>query len=242
MTVALAPPVIALAGLTRVYGTEPPVYALQPADLTIARGEWVAISGPSGSGKSTLLSLLGLLDRQTAGTYRFEGEDVGSLGEAERAGWRARSIGFIFQSFHLLARRTVVENVMLAELYGGAPRSGRRQRAEEALDRVGLADRAGFLPTRLSGGQRQRVAIARAIMGGPSVLLCDEPTGNLDSHTADEVLEVFSQLWRDGLTLVMITHDPDVARRAPRQVTIIDGLLRERPGPSGPTEREAWSA
>ncbi len=221
------PAVIELVGVTRTYGSDPPVEALRATDLRIAPGEWVAVSGPSGSGKSTLLSLVGLLDRPTEGTYRFDGVDTHDLSERERAGLRARSIGFVFQAFHLLARRTVVENVMLAELYGGSPRRGRRQRAQDALARVGLDDRRDFLPTRLSGGQRQRAAIARALVGNPSVLLCDEPTGNLDSHTAEEVLALFEGLWHDGLTVVMITHDADVAGRAPRRVTIVDGVLTD---------------
>jgi putative ABC transport system ATP-binding protein len=187
----------------------------------------VAIVGPSGSGKSTLLNVLGLLDRHTAGTYRLEGVDVEQLGDLSRAGLRGRRIGFIFQSFHLLPHRTVLENVMLAELYVGASRRGRRDRAMAALERVGLTERAEFLPTRLSGGQQQRAAIARALMGEPSLLLCDEPTGNLDSQNAESVLDLFDQLSQESLTLAVITHDDHVASRAHRRVRIIDGVLRE---------------
>ena len=220
-------PVVELIGVSRTFERDPPVLALRGVDLTIWPGEWMAIVGPSGSGKSTLLNILGLLDRQTAGTYRLEGVDVNGLDDLRRAGVRGRRIGFVFQSFHLLAHRSVLENVTLAELYVGAPRRGRRERALAALDRVSLTDRAEFLPTRLSGGQRQRAAIARALMGEPSLLLCDEPTGNLDSHSAENVLDVLGQLSGEGLTLVVITHDEHVASRADRRVRIIDGVLGE---------------
>ena len=220
-------PVVRLVGLSRTFGEDPPVHALRDVDLTIRPGEWVAIVGPSGSGKSTLLNILGLLDRQTAGTYHFDGIDVAGLDDLQRAGLRGRGIGFVFQSFHLLPHRSVVENVMLAELYVGKPRRGRRQRARTALDRVGLADRAEFLPTKLSGGQQQRAAIARALIGEPDLLLADEPTGNLDSHNAEGVLDVFRQLSDEGLTLAVITHDEHVASRASRRVRIVDGVLHE---------------
>jgi ABC-type lipoprotein export system ATPase subunit len=196
-------------------------------DLSIWPGEWLAVVGPSGSGKSTLLNVLGLLDRQTEGTYRLDGVDVNDLDDLARAGLRGRRIGFIFQAFHLLPHRTVLENVMLAELYVGAPRRGRQKRALEALQRVGLGDRADFLPTRLSGGQRQRAAIARALMAEPSLLLCDEPTGNLDSKSADNVLDILGELTQGGLTLIVITHDEHVASKANRRVRIIDGQLVE---------------
>ena len=220
-------PVVELSGVSRVFGVDPPVHALREVELSIWPGEWVAIVGPSGSGKSTLLNVLGLLDRHTAGTYRLEGVDVEQLGDLSRAGLRGRRIGFIFQSFHLLPHRTVLENVMLAELYVGASRRGRRDRAMAALERVGLTERAEFLPTRLSGGQQQRAAIARALMGEPSLLLCDEPTGNLDSQNAESVLDLFDQLSQESLTLAVITHDDHVASRAHRRVRIIDGVLRE---------------
>jgi ABC-type lipoprotein export system ATPase subunit len=220
-------PVVELRGVSRTFDRDPPVHALRGVDLTIWPGEWLAIVGPSGSGKSTLLNVLGLLDRQTEGTYRLDGTDVNSLDDLARAGVRGRRIGFIFQAFHLLPHRTVLENVMLAELYVGLPRQGRRERALAALDRVGLLDRAYFLPTRLSGGQRQRAAIARALMAEPSVLLCDEPTGNLDSKSAANVLDILGELSASGLTLIVITHDEHVAARAHRRVRIIDGQLVE---------------
>jgi putative ABC transport system ATP-binding protein len=220
-------PVVELRGVSRTFDREPPVHALRGVDLTIWRGEWVAIVGPSGSGKSTLLNVLGLLDRQTEGTYLLDGVDVNKLDDLARAGLRGRKIGFIFQAFHLLPHRSVLENVMLAELYVGAPRRGRQERALAALKRVGLGDRADFLPTRLSGGQRQRAAIARALMAEPSILLCDEPTGNLDSKSADNVLGILGELTRSGLTLIVITHDEHVAAQADRRVRIIDGQLVE---------------
>jgi ABC-type lipoprotein export system ATPase subunit len=220
-------PVVEFIGVSRTFDGDAPVHALRGVDLTIYPGDWLAIVGPSGSGKSTLLNVLGLLDRHTAGTYLLEGVDVATLDDVRRAGLRGRRIGFIFQSFHLMPHRSVLENVMLAELYIGAPRRGRQDRALDALDRVGLTDRADFLPTRLSGGQRQRAAIARALIGEPSLLLCDEPTGNLDSRSADNVLDILAKLSGDGLTLVVITHDEHVASRAQRRVRIIDGELGE---------------
>jgi ABC-type lipoprotein export system ATPase subunit len=220
-------PLIELAGLSRTFGTDPPVHALREVDLTVDRGEWLAIVGPSGSGKTTLLNVLGCLDRQTAGTYSFDGIDVAELADDERAGLRSRAIGFVFQSFHLLAHRSVLENVMVAEVYRGQSPEGRAQRAMRALERVNLGHRASFLPTRLSGGERQRVAIARALTGAPELLLCDELTGNLDSVTASSVLDLLDLLDDPRPTIVMITHDPDVARRAGRQVRIVDGVLTE---------------
>lgn len=220
-------PVVELRAVSRTFGTDAPVHALRAVDLIIWPGELIAIVGPSGSGKSTLLNVLGLLDRPSSGSFSFEGLDVASLGELSRAGLRGRRIGFVFQSFHLLAHRSVVENVMLAELYVGAPRRGRRARALAALARVAMTDRAEYLPTKLSGGQQQRAAIARALMAGPSLLLCDEPTGNLDSVNAESVLDLFEDLARDSLTLAIITHDEHVARRAQRRVQILDGVLTE---------------
>jgi len=220
-------PVVELRGVSRTFDRDQPVHALRAVDLSIWPGEWLAIVGPSGSGKSTLLNVLGLLDRQTEGTYRFDGVDVNELDDLARAGLRGRRIGFIFQAFHLLPHRTVLENVMLAELYVGMPRKGRRERALAALERVGLGDRASFLPTRLSGGQRQRAAIARSLMAEPSLLLCDEPTGNLDSKSAANVLDILGDLCHDGLTLIVITHDEHVAARAQRRVRIVDGELIE---------------
>jgi ABC-type lipoprotein export system ATPase subunit len=227
-------PVVELRGISRTFDRDPPVHALRGVDLSIWPGEWLAIVGPSGSGKSTLLNVLGLLDRQTEGTYRLDGVDVNELDDLARAGLRGRKIGFIFQAFHLLPHRTVLENVMLAELYVGAPRQGRRDRALEALERVSLGDRADFLPTRLSGGQRQRAAIARSLMAEPSLLLCDEPTGNLDSKSAANVLDILGKLAHGGLTLIVITHDENVAAKADRRVRIIDGhLIEVEPAPIG---------
>ena len=221
------PPVIELHGLGRRFGTDPPLDALIDVDLKVHRGEWLAIAGPSGSGKSTLLNIMGLLDVQTSGTYRFNGIDVDGLRDQQRAGLRSRAIGFVFQAFHLIAHRTVLENVMLSEVYRKGPRRYRSERAASALAQVGLSERANYLPTRLSGGERQRVAIARAIMGSPRVLLCDEPTGNIDSVTTASILDLFAELNRGGLTIVTITHDADVAGRANRQVRIVDGVLKE---------------
>ena len=221
------PPVIEVKGLGRRFGTDPPLDALVGVDLTVNRGEWLAIAGPSGSGKSTLLNVMGLLDVQTFGTYRFNGIDVASLRDTQRAGLRARQIGFVFQSFHLISHRTVMENVMLSDVYRKGPRQQRRDRAASALARVGLSQRAHYLPTRLSGGERQRVAIARAIMGSPRVLLCDEPTGNIDSVMTASILDLFAELNQGGLTIVTITHDADVAARANRQARIVDGVLKE---------------
>jgi macrolide transport system ATP-binding/permease protein len=221
------PPVIELVGIGRRFGTDPPLDALIDVNLVVNRGEWLCIVGPSGSGKSTMLNVLGLLDLQTAGTYRFNGIDVATLRDQQRAGLRSRAIGFVFQSFHLIAHRTVLENVMLSEVYRKGSRRDREDRAAQALGRVGMSHRARYLPTRLSGGERQRVAIARAIMGSPRVLLCDEPTGNIDSAMTASILDLFAELNRDGLTIVTITHEHDVAARASRQVNIVDGRLKE---------------
>jgi ABC-type lipoprotein export system ATPase subunit len=220
-------PVLDLRAVRRVFGADPPVVALRDVDLEVFPGEWLSILGPSGSGKSTLLNVIGLLDRHDAGLYLLEGVDVSELSDLDRAGLRGRRIGFVFQAFHLLPHRKVIDNVMLAEMYIGRPRKGRRQRAMAALERVGLVDRADFLPTRLSGGQRQRVAIARAMIGQPSLLLCDEPTGNLDTESASSILDLFADLSRDGMTLVVISHDITVAARAGRQVRMVDGRLSE---------------
>lgn len=219
--------VVELKSLGLTYDSVPPVEALRDVDLVIERGDFVAVVGPSGSGKSTLLNVLGCLDKQTSGSYLIDGIDVAALSDRERAALRGQRIGFVFQTFHLLSHRSALDNVMLAEVYLGEPRAGRRERALASLERVGLADRADFLPTRLSGGQRQRVAIARALMGPPSFLLCDEPTGNLDSANTASVLRLFEELGEDGLTLVVVTHDEHVAALAQREVRIVDGRLTE---------------
>jgi putative ABC transport system ATP-binding protein len=220
-------PVIELAGVSRSFGGEPPVVALEHTDLRIEAGEYVSIIGPSGSGKSTLLHILGLLDRPTAGEYLLDGVPTGTASEGTRSALRGGRIGFVFQAFHLLAHRTVLDNVLLATLYSGVPRAERTARALEVLDRVHLTHRTGFLPTVLSGGERQRVAIARAVVASPHVLLADEPTGNLDTTNSAGVLDLFDELHRDGLTLVVITHDAAVSMRAQRRVRITDGHLTE---------------
>jgi putative ABC transport system ATP-binding protein len=223
-----AEPVIRLSSVAFTYRGPPPVYALKPTDLVIYRGEHVAITGPSGSGKSTLLNLLGLLDKPTQGTIEIDGIDVGTAPERDRAAVRARRIGFIFQSFHLLPYRTSIENVMLAQVYADQPRRRRRATALAALDQVGLADRADSLPTALSGGERQRVAVARALVNRPALLMCDEPTGNLDTATTQELIELLGDLHRQGSTLVVITHNPIVAGKAQRQIAIRDGQLTDQ--------------
>jgi putative ABC transport system ATP-binding protein len=220
-------PVVDLVEVSRTYqagAVEVP--ALREATISVEAGEYVSVVGPSGSGKSTLLNILGLLDRPTGGVYRLEGKDVWSLPESNRTSIRGDRVGFVFQAFHLLPHRTVRENVHLSMLYSEVDRRDRDARAEEALERVGLSHRIDFKPIQLSGGERQRVAIARAIVSRPRLLLCDEPTGNLDSSTSGTILELFDDLRRDGLTLVVITHDVDVSRHAERQVSIIDGTLR----------------
>ena len=212
--------------LTKVYlmGDEQ-VPALAGVSLTIARGEYVAVIGPSGSGKSTLMNILGGLDRPTSGSYRFEGEEVGDFGDDALADFRRRRIGFVFQSFQLLPRLTALQNVELPMIYAGMAPTERKARARELLDRVGLGSRMGHRPTQLSGGQQQRVAIARSLANRPDLLLADEPTGALDTHTGEEVLKLFHELNRDGLTLAIVTHDPDVANEAHRRVAFRDGLI-----------------
>jgi putative ABC transport system ATP-binding protein len=201
------------------------VPVLEAVDLELAQGDWVAILGPSGSGKSTLLNILGLLDRPDAGIYELAGEDVSDIGDTRRAELRNRRIGFVFQSFNLLPRTTALENVAAPLLYRGVRRAARLARARETLERVGLADRVDYDPGELSGGQLQRVAIARALVGEPALLLADEPTGNLDSRSGDEVLDLFAALHRAGSTVLMITHDPKVAGRAQRRLVLDAGRL-----------------
>jgi macrolide transport system ATP-binding/permease protein len=215
--------VLELKGIGRRFGSDPAVDALVDVDLWLNRGEWLSITGPSGAGKSTLLNVIGCLDRPTSGSYFIDAIDASKLTDKERAGLRSRKIGFVFQSFHLLPHRSVLENVMLAEVYRKEYSQGRRERAMAAIERVGLGNRAHFLPTKLSGGECQRVGIARALVGAPSILLCDEPTGNLDSTSSASILDLFEELNRDGLTLVVVTHDEKVAGRAGRRVHIVDG-------------------
>jgi putative ABC transport system ATP-binding protein len=220
--------VIRLGGIRRSYPGG--VVALDGVDLEVTRGAHLAVVGPSGSGKSTLLNVLGLLERPDAGRYVLDGTDVTDLTERARATVRARSLGFVFQSFHLIPHRTVLENVQLALLYAGVPRGQRAARAAAAVEQVGLGHRARHEPRTLSGGEAQRVAIARAVVTRPELLLCDEPTGNLDSRTTTSVLDLFDDLWRRGLTIVVVTHDPVVAERASTVVRVVDGRI----DPAGP--------
>ncbi|MFE6055273.1 ABC transporter ATP-binding protein [Kitasatospora sp. NPDC056446] len=216
-----------MRAIALTYPGPPPVAALRPFDLTVRHGDHLAVVGPSGAGKSTFLNIAGLLDPPTSGRYLLDGEDTTSVGDARLTALRAERIGFVFQSFHLLAHRSARENVELAMIYQRVPRRERRRRAAQALERVGLAHRTDAVPGRLSGGERQRVAIARALVAEPALLLCDEPTGNLDSRTAATVLDLLDTLHHEGMTIVMITHDPTVAARAQRLVTIRDGVVRE---------------
>ncbi len=220
---------IRLEGVSRTYllGHEP-VHAL--ADITehIQPGEHVAIMGPSGSGKSTLLNILGCLDQPDAGTYWLDGREVGKLGDDELTDVRRNLIGFVFQSFHLVPRLTAAENVELPMVFAGVPRSERRRRVESALAAVGLSERSAHRPNELSGGERQRVALARSTVMGPRVLLADEPTGNLDSASGRQILELLDRLNEQGLTLIVVTHDPNVARRADRIIVLVDGRVVRR--------------
>ncbi|MET8399625.1 ABC transporter ATP-binding protein [Streptomyces sp900116325] len=216
-----------MRGLGLTYPGPPPVTALRPCDLRIDRGEFVTIVGPSGSGKSSLLNIAGLLDTPTRGTYLLDGIDTAAADEAQRAALRSERIGFVFQSFHLLPHRSAQDNVELAMLYQSTPRRARSRRAAAVLTRVGLGHRAHALPTQLSGGEQQRVAIARALVAEPSLLLCDEPTGNLDTETASAILDLLDRLHEDGMTIAVITHDAQVAARGQRTITIRDGVLTD---------------
>ncbi len=205
-----------------------PVHALAGVDEEVQAGEHIAIMGPSGSGKSTLLNIIGCLDRPSSGTYSFEGHEVGSLADRALTQIRQRRIGFVFQFFHLISRLTATENVELPMVFAGLPRSERRRRAAEALGAVGMTPRAGHLPEQLSGGERQRVALARATVMQPSILLADEPTGNLDSRSGMVVLDHLQQLNAAGLTLLVVTHNPRVAQRADRILLLVDGRISKR--------------
>jgi putative ABC transport system ATP-binding protein len=219
-------PLIELVGVKKVFGSgDLAVEALRGIDLTIAEGEYLAIMGPSGSGKSTLMHILGLLDTPTEGAYRLRGDEVSGLSRRRLAHLRNREIGFVFQSFNLLPRASVLRNVELPLLYGGMARGERRQQAGEVLDKVGLGDRGRHRPSQLSGGQRQRAAIARALVTRPAVLMADEPTGNLDQETGGEILDLFSQLHRAGQTLIVVTHDHGIAALAQRIVHLVDGRV-----------------
>ena len=231
---------IQLSGLHKVYDSgENAVHALRGIDLEIAAGEYVAIMGPSGSGKSTLMHIVGCLDVPTQGQYRLAGEPVSAMGPRRLARLRNQKIGFVFQSFNLLPRATVLRNVELPMLYAGAKRVDRRQRALQALDRIGLRERARHLPAQLSGGQKQRVAIARALVNSPEILLADEPTGNLDSRTGQDILALFDELHVAGHTVILVTHDAQVASHARRVIRIVDGLIAEDRRTAGPAPREA---
>ena len=220
-----------LEGVGRSFRSgEVEVEALRDVYLQIGLADYVSIVGPSGSGKSTLLNIIGLLDRHTTGVFHFEGKDLSTLSERDRTNLRAGRIGFVFQSFHLLSHRTVLDNVKLATIYSRVEPAERTDRAVAALDRVGLSHRIDFLPSRLSGGERQRVAIARAIVTRPALLLCDEPTGNLDSVTSEAILALFDELRLDGLTLLVVTHDASVSAHADRTVHMRDGRLFEGDG------------
>jgi len=219
--------VLELDAVTKVYGEQPPVPALRGVSFSVSRGELVAIVGPSGSGKSTLLHVMGTLERPSSGVVRIGGVDAARLSDRAVSLLRAREIGFVFQQFFLAEHATVRENVADGLLYAGAAAAERYRRADEALERVGLAHRATFKPTKLSGGERQRVAIARALVGRPAIVLADEPTGNLDSRTSGEIMALLKELnERDGKTIIMVTHDPGLAERyAHRTITMLDGAV-----------------
>lgn len=224
-------PVLAVENLTKSYPGVPPVQALRKVNLTIGQGELVGIVGPSGSGKTTLVQLMGTLDRPTSGLVRITGLDVATMADEDAAYLRATRIGFIFQQFFLAEHSTVLDNVADGLLYAGVPIRQRRQRALDALELVGLDQRQHARPTELSGGQRQRVAIARALVGQPAIVLADEPTGNLDQATGQAILALIEQLHEAGSTIVVITHDHDIAERMPRKVELLDGHIAADTGP-----------
>ena len=232
----MSKPLIELEGVTKVFLTdEVETHALAGIHLDIESGEYVSIAGPSGCGKSTLLSILGLLDSPTDGTYTLNTHAVAGLRPAERARIRNREIGFIFQAFNLIGDLTVYENVELPLTYRGMPAAERKKRVQEALERVGMAHRMKHYPSQLSGGQQQRVAVARAVVGNPSILLADEPTGNLDSTNGEAVMDLLNELHRGGATICMVTHDPRYARYADRTIQLFDGRVVE----DGPADRVA---
>jgi len=217
-----------IRGIKKSFGSgDSKVDVLRGLDLDIAKGEFCVLLGPSGSGKTTLMNIIGCLDRPTSGTYELAGENVLKLKDRELSDLRLKSIGFVFQSFQLMPRESAVENVALPLSYAGVRKKERRDRATKALERVGLGDRVNFRPTQLSGGQKQRVAIARAMVNHPKILLADEPTGALDSKSGEQIMELFDSLNEEGVTIVMITHDPKIAAKAKRIIRIIDGEIYE---------------
>ncbi|MDX6616165.1 MAG: putative transport system ATP-binding protein [Solirubrobacterales bacterium] len=215
--------VLRLERLSKVYGEQPPVWALRGVSFSVRRGELVAIVGPSGSGMSTLLHVMGTLERPSRGVVRIDGVDAAKLSDSEVSLLRAKEIGFVFQQFFLAEHATVRENVADGLLYAGVAAAERHRLADEALERVGLSERASFKPTKISGGERQRVAIARALVGRPAIVLADEPTGNLDSATGASIMELIHELNADGATILMITHDVGLADQLPRQIRMLDG-------------------
>ncbi len=227
-----APPVLELSAVTKTYGEDPPVSALRGVSFTVRKGELVAIVGPSGSGKTTLLHIVGTLERPSDGIVRIGGVDVAGLDDRRLAALRARSIGFVFQQFFLHEYSTALDNVADGMLYAGVDIRERRQRAAQALERVGLGHRSGFRPGKLSGGERQRVAIARALVGRPAIVLADEPTGNLDSASGASIVELLHELNAEGATIIVITHDSGLAARLPRQVHVLDGQILSDSGQS----------
>ena len=225
---------IRLENIQRIFQVgDETVHALHDVTLDIAQGEYISIMGPSGSGKSTLLNILGLLDRPNAGVYQLEGMNTTELNDLQQAEVRRHKIGFVFQFFHLIPRLTASENVELPMVLAGAEPGLRKQRVREALERLGLSDRANHRPDQLSGGQRQRVAIARATIMKPAIILADEPTGNLDRVSGSDVVETIEALHRDGMTVVMVTHDPDLGRRARRAIRMVDGQITSDSGDQG---------
>jgi len=226
-------PVIRIEGLCKSYETSAGLFpALKDANLDIASGEFVAIMGPSGSGKSTFMNLLGCLDKPTAGRYILDGRDVADMNRDELALLRNRTIGFVFQGFNLLPRMSLLDNVALPLIYCGVEQEERQRRAHDMLAKVGLQGYAASMPNKISGGQQQRVAIARALVNHPRLLLADEPTGNLDSHTGEEIMMLFETLNREGITIVLVTHEADIAQHAKRQVKFHDGrIVSDQPTP-----------
>jgi len=218
--------VIGIEGLSKSYETSAGLFpALKEINLNIASGEFIAIRGPSGSGKSTLMNILGCLDQPSIGCYKLDGRDVAGLNRDELASLRNQTIGFVFQGFNLLQRMSLLENIALPLIYCGVERDERLQRAQDLLAKVGLGDYASSMPNKISGGQQQRVSIARALINHPRLLLADEPTGNLDSHTGEEIMAIFDALNREGITIVLVTHEDNIAQHAHRQVRFFDGRI-----------------